>query len=220
MKATHMRPRPILSVLAGFVLFAPAWGLAAPPFDPAATVTAFVAGLGRMTRDTSLSASDREREFAGILSEDCDLPRIAGYTLGSYAATASIAERQQFDGLFQRWVTHIFADRLGGFDAASFSVKSVATANNGAIVSSEIADGIHPIRIEWRVSADDGSRIVDVAMEGISIAAVEREEMGAVLRRNGGTVADLNRALAVRLASDDGATPPSAVAAATTASAH
>ncbi len=220
MKVSPMRPRPILPVLAGFVLFAPACGHAAPPSDPAATVTAFVAALGRMTRDTSLSASDREREFARILSEDCDLSRIARYALGSYAASASDAEWKQFDGLFQRWVTHIFAGRLGGFDAASFSVKGVASADSGAIVSGEIADGNHPIRIEWRVSADNGSRIVNVAMEGISIAAVEREEMGAVLRHNGGTVAGLNHALEVRLASDDGATPSSAVAASTTASAR
>jgi phospholipid transport system substrate-binding protein len=213
-----MRSRPILSVLSALVFLAPAYSLAAPS-DPTATVTAFVTGLGKMVRDHSLTASDREREFARILDEDCDVAKSGRYALGSYSASANDAERQQFDSLFQRWMTHIFAGRLGGFDSSTFSVKSVAPADGGVVVSSEMTDSDHPIEIDWHVSAaGNGYRIVDVAMEGISMAMTEREEMSAVLRHNGGTVAGLNHALEERLASGD-ATAPDAAAAPASASA-
>jgi phospholipid transport system substrate-binding protein len=216
-----MRSRPILPVLSGLVFLAPACCLAASSSDPAATVTAFVTGLGKMVRNQSLSASDREREFSRILNEDCDVSKIARYALGSYSASANDAERQQFDRLFERWMTHIFAGRLGGFDSTTFSVKSVAPADGGAVVSSEITDSDHPIEIDWHVSAaGNGYRIVDVAMEGISMAMVERDEMSAVLRHNGGTVAGLNHALEERLASGDSTAPASASAVSTATTAH
>ncbi len=211
MKVLPMRSRPILAVLAGLCFCAPASGLAGPPSDPTAIVTALVAGVGRMMSDPSLTAGDREREFARILNEDCDLTRVAHYVLGSYFASANDADRQQFDGLFQRWVTRMFAGKIGRFNAASMTVKGVEQGAGSAIVTTEIANGNHPIRIDWRVSGDSTRyRIVDVAMEGISMALVEREEIGDVIRRNGGTVAGLNRALEERLASDGTSTASAA----------
>jgi len=214
MKAPPMRSLPILPVLAGLIFIVPVGGHAAPPGDPSALVTALVSGLGRMMNDPALTTTDRELGFARIVEADCDLSRVARFALGNYSAAGSDADRTRFDQLFERWVTHRFARDLGRFDPASFSVKSVAQVPDGAIVSSEVANGNHPVEVDWHVSSSgDHYRIVDVAMEGISMALVEREEISDVLRRNGGTVAGLNRALEERLASDDAAASTSAVAA-------
>jgi len=208
-------PLPLLAALA---LLVPSGVRAAPPADPAQVVTGFVNSLGDMARNHALNDGERELEFGRILDWDCDLSRIADYALGAYATKVSDSDRKDYDKLFERWVTHAFANRLGGFDSASFHVKSVAKADDGVLVASEIVDGNRPIEIDWHVSAGSGGyRIVDVAMEGISMAQVEREEMGAVLRRNGGTVASLTRVLEERIAGNDAAAPAPAAAPAASA---
>lgn len=213
MKALPMRFLPMLVVLAGPCALMPASGVAAPPADPSAVVTAMVSSLARMLSNPKLSAGDREREFARLLDEDCDLARVARFVLGSYGDAANDGDRAQFGRLFERWITHMFAGKIGRFDASTFTVKAVTPADDGAIVTTQIAEGDHPIRIDWRVSANGGAyRIVDVALEGISMALVEREEIGAVIRRNGGTVAGLNHVLEERLASNDTTTAVSTTA--------
>ena len=205
MKAIAMRFPQILAVLGGVCVLAPGAGFAEPTADPAAViVTAMVNSLAHMLSDPKLTASDREHEFARLLDEDCDLGLVARFVLGNYFAAANEADRQQFASLFERWITHMFTGKIGGFDASSFAVKSVTHADGGSIVMTEIAAGNRPIRIDWRVNqSGSGYRIVDVAMAGISMAQVEREEIGAAIRGSGGTVAGFNRALEQRLVSND-----------------
>ncbi|HUK60795.1 MAG TPA: ABC transporter substrate-binding protein [Stellaceae bacterium] len=222
MPSVSLRSRPILPLLVGLAFLVPIGASAAPPADPAAVVNAFVADLGRMSSDQSLNASDRERAFSHILATDCDVSRIANYALGSYFASAGTDERQAYDTLFERWVTHVFAERLGGFTSASFNVTGTAPAKDSAdkIVSSTISDDGRPVHIDWRVSSGaSGYRIVDVAMEGISMAVVEREEIGDVLRRNGGTVAGLNHALEAKL-TENASAPSRGSAQLTSTSSH
>jgi phospholipid transport system substrate-binding protein len=197
-QANAMRPIPAAAVLVAF-------GLGATPCvaadsDPAGVVVALVSELGRMTADPKLSASDREHAFADLLQQDCDLPMVSSYVLGSYLGAASSADRTTFARLFGRWVAQRFARELGNFDAGSLKVTKIDKENADAIVASEIATDEQPVEIEWHLRQDAGQyRIVDVALEGISMALVEREEIGAAIRRNGGTVAGLNSALEARL---------------------
>ena len=197
-----------LILLAGIGIGAPDGSFAAATPGPAAVVTGLVVGVGRLIGDSGLSARDREREFARLLQEDCDLPRVSRYALGAYLAAASAPERQEFSGLFQRWVTRSFVDKIGRIDASQFKVIGTHADGDGTIVSTELdAPGDKPLQIEWRLYEDDNQyRIADVAIEGISMALVEREEMSAVLRRNGGSVARLNHALEQRLASEETST--------------
>jgi phospholipid transport system substrate-binding protein len=60
--------------------------------------------------------------------------------------------------------------------------------------------------VDWRVRKADGRfKIVDVHVEGVSMALTEREEFGSVIQRKGG-VAGLNKALEEKFARGD-ATP-------------
>ena len=50
---------------------------------------------------------------------------------------------------------------------------------------------------------NNGLKIVDVEVEGVSMALTEREEFASIIQRNGGSVASLNQAMQQKLASNN-----------------
>src|SRR5262249_62019908 len=67
-----------------------------------------------------------------------------------------------------------------------------------ALVASLIdgAPGGPPIKVDWRVGkSGEGYKIVDVIVEGISMAVTERQEFASVIQRNNGQVEALLKLL-------------------------
>jgi phospholipid transport system substrate-binding protein len=173
--------------------------------DPSAVVASLVNAMAQAVGDVELSAQDREQRFGRLLRDRFDLPAIAHYVLGRFAAGASLQDQTIFASLFQRWMVEKYAGSVKGFDGAS--VKVIGTRPDGAdgvVVSSEIPrSGDESIKIEWRLRRSDGQyRVVDLDLGGISLMLVEREQIAAVIQQNGGTVAGLNHALETRLGDD------------------
>jgi ABC-type transporter MlaC component len=47
------------------------------------------------------------------------------------------------------------------------------------------------VKVEWRVASNEGYRIVDLSIDGISMVLVQRDEFAAALQRSGAGVASL-----------------------------
>lgn len=65
------------------------------------------------------------------------------------------------------------------------------------LVQSEVfKPGSQPAKVDWRVNtAGAQPKIVDVIVEGVSMAVTQRSEFAAVIQRNGGNVDGLISAL-------------------------
>jgi len=195
-------------LLVAVIGLAPGLARAAEMPDPANFVDGLVASALQTLRNPALADSEREAQLGAMLTRDFDIPRIARYVLGRYWTTASDAERQAFAQLFQRWVVRTYASRLGQYTAETVKVTGArAESNSAAVVTSQI---VHPsgppTKVEWRVKREgDGYRILDIDVEGVSMALTEREEIAATIQRNGGTVASLNRTLEEKLRADTAA---------------
>jgi phospholipid transport system substrate-binding protein len=63
-------------------------------------------------------------------------------------------------------------------------------------------NGAPPVKLEWHVrkQADGSFKIVDVSVEGISMALTQRDEIASVADRNGGSAEGLNHTLEASLA--------------------
>ena len=65
------------------------------------------------------------------------------------------------------------------------------------MVGSLVEGGATPIRLDWRLTpAGEGWRVLDVAVEGVSLLVTFRNEFAAVIERNGGQVEGLLRSCA------------------------
>jgi phospholipid transport system substrate-binding protein len=192
---------PVL-VLVGLM---PGHARAAAAGDAAAFIDNLVQQGLQTLRQEGITEEQREQRFTAMLHEDFDVPRIARYVLGRYWTSASEADRNEFGGLFERWVVRSYASRLGQYTSESVKVMGArAESDTGTVVSSQI---LHPngppTKVEWRVSTQGGKyKIIDIEVEGVSMALTEREEIAAVLQRAGGTVVALNKTLADKLRGD------------------
>ncbi len=173
----------------------------------AETADEFIRGLAdqaiQTLADETLSEAERETEFRNFLARAFDVPIIGRFVLGRYWRLATPAEREEFETLFLEYVVRTYARRLGQYGGETLRITDTLSDNGGgdAIVRSELISPEFPeVRIDWRVRrTGDDYRIVDVTVEGVSLAITQRDEFGAVIRRNGGRIEGLLSALRDRI---------------------
>ena len=155
-----------------------------------------------------LTQEDRAKEFHELLDKDFDMLRISRFVLGRYWQEATDPERQHFLQLFEEYVVRSYSQPLSNFSGNT--VRVIGSRQEGetmTLVRSEVVgtDGVPAAKVDWRVRRDDdGFKIVDVDLEGVSIVVTQREQLSAVIER-AGSVAGLLRQLEQKLGS--GSTP-------------
>ena len=184
-------------------------GMAYAHAETAATPNAFVESLGQRVvqalSDDNLSEAARFSKFRTLFQEGLDLPTIGRFVLGRYWRRATRDERKTYQHLFENYVVTIYAARLGRYRGET--VRVVGTRKDGkhdTVVSTEILSEEEPsIRVDWRVRGTPGNyKILDVVVEGISMAITQRSEFAAVIQRNGGRLDGLLTQLRAKAASN------------------
>ena len=144
-----------------------------------------------MLSDPALSPDERERQFRNLLTEGFHLEVIARFVLGRHWRRASQEERSEFEELFEDYVVAAYARQLGNYAGEQLVIEGGQTqGERGALVRSRITrpQG-DPIQVEWRLRrADEGWRIIDVMVEGISMAVTHRSEFSSVIGNHGGRI--------------------------------
>ena len=142
-----------------------------------------------LLRNNGMPLAQREQAFGKILREGFDLHLIGRFVLGKYWRQASEEERQDYLDAFGDYVVKVYAHRLGGFEGQSFSVTGtkIAGEKKDVMVSTRIDQKSGaPIQAAWRVRETNGQhKIIDVSVEGVSMAVTQRQEFASVVRRSG-----------------------------------
>lgn len=183
-----------------------------PAIRPAAAGSAqspegFINGLAseaiNTLSTTSTPAAEREQRFRAMLDANFDMPRISRFVLGRYWLSASDEDKQEFQKLFEQYVVRAYATRFSEYSGQTVKVTgSRAEGQDDAVVSSQILQpsGAPPVRVDWVVKKNGSDyRITDVSVEGVSMVLTQKQEFAAVIERNGGGVAGLNKAIQDKL---------------------
>lgn len=191
----------VLVLVLGFALPS-AQALQAP--DPRALINDLVSQAIATIKDKQVSEQVRETKFRKLLERDFDIPRISRFVLGRYWRLASPADRQKFLSLFKNWVVSTYAARFQNYSGQRIKVTGTRReSSTSTVVLSQFinTNGAPPAKIEWHVlkEPDGGYKVVDVSVEGVSMALTQRDQIAAVADRNGGTIEGLNKALKARL---------------------
>jgi phospholipid transport system substrate-binding protein len=176
--------------------------------DPASFVDGLVQQALANLRNTQLSAAQRDQQFNILLDKGFDIPRIARFVLGRYWTSASDADRAAFGDLFEQWIVRTYSQRFKDYSGETVQIgTSRPESDTKFVVASQIVhpNGNPPAKVDWHVrKGEDGQyKIVDVEVEGISMALTQREEFASVIQRNDGSVASLNDALRQKLQAGD-----------------
>ncbi|MAG95642.1 MAG: ABC transporter substrate-binding protein [Alphaproteobacteria bacterium] len=144
--------------------------------------------------DKELPAERRLEEFRRLFIEGFDVRTISRFALGRYWRRASKNQRQEYGRLFSDYIVNTYSDRLGQYSGEKIVVgKTRNDAKRDRIVSSKIVRPKgKPVRLDWRLrQRDQGFKIVDVVIEGVSMAITQRDAFSSVIRRGGGKVESL-----------------------------
>jgi phospholipid transport system substrate-binding protein len=174
--------------------------MSAAPATAAARVASdpgqFVQSLAQEAIEDLGSLADSEAQriarFRTIFAEAFDVPLIARFVLGRYWRQATESERAEYVKLFDELVVQTYVRRFNEFNSARIRVLTTSKPNedNDVIVGVEaLVAGRPPVRLDVRVRQSGGDyRVIDVAIEGVSMAITQRDEFASVIQRGGGRI--------------------------------
>ena len=205
MVSISRRSLALWALIAAFVF--PIARLRAATADPKSFINDLVQQALALIRNRQLDDGARDRQFAALLDQHFDIPRISRFVLGRYWNAANADDLKAFNDLFEKWVVWIYSSRFKDYSGETVSVTGARPESDTSyVVISQLIhpDGSPPAQVDWHVNkADNGFKIVDVEVEGVSMALTEREEFASIIQRNGGSVASLNQAMQQKLASNN-----------------
>ena len=136
-----------------------------------------------------MSKDQRIAYFRDLLARDLDIPMIARFVTGKHWKSATPEQRRSYLEVFTAFVVQTYSARLGGADVGQFNVlETRPVGKSDILVRSRIVQSHGaPLRADWRLTNRDGAfRILDLSVEGVSMALTLRQEFSSVLRRKGG----------------------------------
>ena len=162
--------------------------------DPALFLRDFSSEAIGVLADGKLSDKERETAFRRLFTAGFDVDLISRFALGRYWRTATSEQRREYRQLFEDFIIESYSRRLNGYSGETLSVGSVrALGRKGVMVSSQIRRLEGPaINVDWRLHTIDGTwRIIDIEVEGVSLAVTQRSEFATVISNQGGRVEGL-----------------------------
>ena len=157
--------------------------------------------LGLLT-DKEMARDEQQREVRRLLKKGFAVNTISRFVLGRYWRVSTETQQTEYQTLFVEYVIDYLVANLGRYSGQTFQVVGERTDGpRGAIVESRVnsPDGA-PVTVHWRVrGTSNGPKIVDVVVEGVSLALTQRAEFASVIQRKGGSVDGLIEELELKL---------------------
>lgn len=214
MVGSMIRNNTIRGVAAGFLgLVLTAW-VAAPARagSPAGEAEAFIRELAdsgiAMLANADYSPAQRETEFRNLVRKGFALEEIGRFVVGRYWRQMDKDQQADYQEMFAEWLITTYSGRLGAYGGQKIEIEKSTELNNkynDVVVRTRIlgASGQPEMAADWRVRYFDGTpKIIDVIVEGVSMAAAQKSEFESVIRRAGvdGLVENLRTQLSTMVA--------------------
>ncbi len=158
----------------------------------------FLVNFGRRAaaelNDSALNQAQREQRFRELLNEAVDIKTISRFILGRYWRSASAEDRagflEVFEELAMRRILPMFKRRSEQRRAKSFDVVNIRRPKerpDHVFVYTEVVrrNGAKASLV-WRLAEKkQGFQIIDITVEGVSLALTLRQEYGSAVQRLG-----------------------------------
>lgn len=140
----------------------------------------------------SLSQSQKEAKFKSLLRTSFDMKTIGRFAIGRYWRTASTAQQKEYSQLFEEMVVRVYSARFNEYSGQTLEITSSRQdGEKDTLVTSYIVppDGGQKVKVDWRVRKNGSNyKIVDVIIEGVSMALTQRSDFSSVIQRGGGDI--------------------------------
>ena len=136
-----------------------------------------------------LSKEEKMEKLKIIAENTVDIRGIGNYSLGTYRKTISDQKKDEYFDMFEQYFLITFASRLAEYTDPKIRVDSQKKLNEKYTMVSSVllATEKRPeVKINWRVVTKnpDNPLIIDVIIEGVSLAKIQREEFNSIIQNN------------------------------------
>lgn len=142
--------------------------------------------------DRQLPQVERDERFRKLFVSSFDIPEIGRFVLSRYWRVATPDQQHEFLSLFEDINVLTWAKRFQDYNGESLETDGGRKdGDRGWVVDSHILRAQGPqIPVQWRLKqSDDGSfRVVDIVVEGVSMAITYRSDYAAAMQANGSKV--------------------------------
>lgn len=152
---------------------------------------AYVQGLGDRVLQIlqqHLPREQAEQQLNEVWLGAFDVEGIGKAVLGKNWKKATEAQRQDYMEVFPKYVAKLYAIQFSDYSGETFAVSGSKAASAGdAIVNAQInrPDG-EPIKVDFvLLQGDQGLKIKDVKVEGVSLLVTKRSEFDSVVAQKG-----------------------------------
>ena len=163
--------------------------------DPGSYVMEMTTNAINTLTDKSISQNEKESQFGKLFDKNFDVPSISRFVLGKYWKQASTDQKKKFIKTFRNYIVKTYSSRFNEYSGEQLQLLNTENESNPKIflVHTALERQDAPIiKIDWRVGKKkDRFVILDIIIEGISLAITQRSEYVSVIGQNEGNIDQL-----------------------------
>ena len=160
--------------------------------DPGQYVMKMTQSAINTLTDKSISQNSKETQFGELFDKNFDVPSISRFVLGKYWKQASLDQKKNFIKAFRNYVVKTYSSRFNEYSGEQLKLVNYENESNPKIflVHTVLERQDAPvIKVDWRIGKKkDRFVILDIVIEGISLAVTQRSEFVGVIEQNNGNI--------------------------------
>ena len=153
--------------------------------------------------NANISEAEKDKRFYDLLNSSLDMDFIGQFVLGRNWKVATAEQKKDFISVYRDLNIATWSKRFNEFKGKNFVFKGTtpSTSKGQLFVTTVVPmDQGEPAKVLWRVREKDGTyKIVDIVIEGVSLAQASRSEYTAFIKNNPGGIDALIKDLNARL---------------------
>lgn len=157
--------------------------------DPTAFINHFAQAGIEDILTADIDTVEKTARFRTLFNDGFDIPAISRFVLARAWRSAKDAEKDEFLTLFEDVIVYTWSRRFNEYTGQTINVLGTTPdGETGTLVDSVIVDDAgQTVAVQWRLrQREEGLRIVDIIIEGVSMAITYRQDYASVIRQNGG----------------------------------
>ena len=132
-------------------------------------------------------------KLKSIAEKTVDIRGIGFYSLGAHRKNLSDDKKKEYLDVFKKYFLKSFSSRLAEYSDPKILVHSQKKLNEKytMVLSTLLATKEKPeVKINWRIVTKNPDKplIIDVVIEGVSLAKVQKEEFNSIIQSNDGNI--------------------------------
>ena len=152
-----------------------------------------VANEASLILTKNFTKEQKIEKLKSIAKKSVDFRGIGYYSLGAHRKNLSDDKKKEYLNIFEKYFLKSFSSRLAEYTDPKIRVDSQKKLNEKyTIVSSVLlATKEKPeVNIDWRIVTKNPDKplIIDVVIEGVSLAKVQKEEFNSIIQSNNGDI--------------------------------